>query len=63
MKPDELRAFLKTYGLSSSDFADLIGVTPMAVVHWLEGRRSISITVARLIDLFRRRPELMGEFK
>lgn len=58
----ELKTFLQRHNLGDSQFAELIGVTPMAVYHWLSGKRSISLTVSRLCRLFDKRPELIGEF-
>jgi DNA-binding transcriptional regulator YiaG len=62
MKPDELRQFLNRFELHPADFADLIGVTHMAVINWLSGARSISLPLSRTIRLFERHPELMKEF-
>lgn len=63
MTASELDIFLKKYGLRASDFAELLGVTPMAVEHWLIGRRSIAKPYGRLVRLFDKHPELMREFK
>lgn len=63
MNASELDIFLKKYGLRASDFAELLGVTPMAVEHWLIGRRSIAKPYGRLVRLFDKHPELMREFK
>jgi plasmid maintenance system antidote protein VapI len=42
--------------------AKLLGVTYMAVVHWVDGRRSISLTVTRLLRFFDRHPEMLVKF-
>lgn len=63
MTKNELEDFLKKYGLDASDLAELIGLTRMAVEHWLKGIRSIAKPYGRLIRLFDRHPELMREFK
>ena len=63
MTPQELRSFLDKHELTPSNFAILIGVTYICVLHWLDGRRSISLPISRMIRLFDRRPELMKEFK
>lgn len=62
MTPNELRQFLAKHNLSQGTYALIIGVTKMAVVHWLDGRRSMSLTVSRLTRFFDKRPELMREF-
>lgn len=62
MTKTQLEAFLKKYGLDSADFAEVIGVTRMAVEHWLSGRRSIAKPYGRLVRLFDRHPELIKEF-
>lgn len=63
MNAHELDTFLKKYNLEAPDFAEMIGVTRMAVEHWLSGRRSIAKPYGRLIRLFDRHPHLMREFK
>lgn len=62
MTKTELESFLQRHDLKDAEFASLIGVTPMAVNHWLSGRRAISLTVSRLCRLFDKRPELLNEF-
>jgi len=62
MTASELKAFLSRHNLSPAKFATVIGVTPGSVNHWLLGRRTPSLTVARLCRLFDRQPELMGKF-
>lgn len=62
MNKDELRAFLIRHRLTPEQFAKLLGVTYMAVDHWLRGRRAVSLTVKRLCELFDRHPDLVGEF-
>mgnify|MGYP001438158829 CR=1 FL=1 len=62
MTPNELEGFLKRHHLSNVQFAKSLGVTQMAVIHWLTGKRSISLTVGRLCRLFDKRPELLNEF-
>lgn len=58
----ELKNFLIRHKLSATKFAEVIGVTPMAVHHWLVGRRAPSLTVARLCRLFDTQPELLEKF-
>ncbi len=62
MTPQELEKWLKKHGLKEGDFAELIGVTYPAVQHWTNGRRSVSLTVTRLLRLFDRDPSLMRGF-
>lgn len=62
MTSDELEAFLTRHELTNTDFAKLLGVTEMAVRHWLLGKRAISLTVSRLCRLFDKRPALINEF-
>jgi plasmid maintenance system antidote protein VapI len=63
MNSIELDAFLKKYGIGPNEFASVIGLTPIAVNHWLTGRRSIAKPYGRLVRLFDRHPQLMAEFK
>lgn len=62
MTASDLRLFLKRHELTSEQFARLMGVTPMAVHHWLTGKREMSLTMARLCSLFDRYPEMKREF-
>lgn len=62
MEPKNLKAFLTKHDLNETEFARLIGVTPMAVNHWLSGRRQPSLTIARLVKLFDIEPGLMKVF-
>lgn len=63
MNSQDLDAFLKKYQLDPADFADMLGVSPAAVDHWLKGIRSIAKPYGRLVRLFDRHPELMREFR
>jgi len=58
----ELEDFMKRHGMSYTDVAALVGVTPQAVWQWLQDKRSISLTVSRLLHLFDRHPEVMAGF-
>jgi len=62
MNQDQLKAFLLKHDLTSAELASLLGVTTQAVWQWIHGKRSVSLTVSRLVTLFDRRPELMREF-
>lgn len=48
----QLTAQLKEWEMTPSEFADTIGVTRGAVLHWINDRRSIPQIVLRLIDYF-----------
>lgn len=58
----EVDDFMKLYGFSLQEMADLFGVTIQAVMLWVEGTREFSTTNSRLINLFKKYPKLMGEF-
>lgn len=62
MTPQNLRKFMLAHNLNDKTLADLLGVTRMAVIQWLGGKRTISLTVTRLINLFDKQPQLMKEF-
>ncbi len=62
MTPDDLRIFMNRHKLTNYSFATILGVTPMAVNHWLDGKRSVSLMVVRLCRMFDKRPEAMKEF-
>ena len=63
MKPKELEKFLQRHDLSNDEFAQILGVTVMAVNHWLSGRRTMSLMLVRLLRLFDAKPKLMEEFQ
>ena len=62
MTPKELQSFMKKHDLDESDLAELLGLTTMAVRHWIVGRRSIAKPYGRILRLFDRHPQLMSEF-
>jgi len=62
MTKEQVQEFLNKHGMSDSDLAILIGVSPQAVWMWAHGKRDMSLTVSRLCRLFDRKPELMREF-
>lgn len=62
MNKNELEEFMKRHGLNDTDLADILGVTPMAIHHWLSGRRGMSLTISRLLRLFDRNPDLIREY-
>lgn len=62
MSKTELKAWLLIHKMDAMGLAKLLGVTYMAVVHWVDGRRSVSLTVSRLLRFFNRHPEMIKEF-
>ncbi len=62
MSKSDFQTWLKHHDLTYEMFAKVIGVTPMAVHHWLTGYRTMSLTVTRLCRLFDRYPALLEEF-
>ena len=63
MNAMDLQKFLTKHKMEYSQLADLIGLTPAAVNHWLTGARSIAKPYGRLLRLFDRHPQLMSEFR
>jgi len=51
MTPDELRAALKTLGLTQEAFARTIKSSTRAVEHWLAGERKIPGPAVVAVDL------------
>lgn len=62
MNKTELKTFMDRHELGRSDVAKLIGVSEMAVNHWIFGNRAISLQTSRILKLFDKKPELMEEF-
>ena len=52
MTPESLNDYLKATGLTYQQFAAILGVTPGAVAHWLNGKRKIPEMVVKIIDYF-----------
>lgn len=52
MTPESLNDYLKKTGLTYQRFAEILGVTPGAVAHWLGGKRKIPEMVVKIIDYF-----------
>lgn len=62
MNQDQLKDFMKRHNLDNPALAKLIGLSPSAVSHWVNGVRTIAKPYGRLMRLFDRKPELMKEF-
>ena len=62
MTGTDLKAFMGRHHLDDRTLAGVIGVTPGTVNHWTVGRRSISLTVSRLLRTFDKYPQLIKEF-
>ena len=58
----ELKAFMNLYGLSRREFSEILGITVQGVTLWLNGKRDISVTISRLVRLFKKYPRLLKEF-
>lgn len=52
MTPESLNDYILARGLTYQQFAQILGVTPGAVAHWLNGRREIPEMVVKIIDYF-----------
>lgn len=62
MSPEELRAFMDLHGVSIDELSAIFGVSKNAVKYWLNGDRSISVLVSRVIRLFKKYPKVIREF-
>jgi len=61
--PSQVKAFRAwANNMTREEFADLLGVTPAAVVWWETGQRKVPNTTARLLKMFAKYPQLMKEF-
>lgn len=62
MTPEELNQFLGRHQMSTDDLAGILGVTKPAVDHWVTRRRKVPVTVAKVLRLFEKYPQLMTGF-
>ena len=62
MRSDDLHIWMKKHGMNDVDLAEFLGVTRMAVRHWLNNARSISLATSRLLKFFDRFPEAMKTY-
>lgn len=62
MTGSELKTFLNKHNIDERTFAGVIGVTVGGVSHWTTGKRTISLTVSRLVKTFDKYPQLLKEF-
>jgi len=58
----ELRDFMTLNGLSVNELAEILGVTPQAVMLWLSGSRGFNLTNSRIIRMFIKYPKMFQEF-
>ncbi len=63
MNQQQLATFLAKHKLTDTTLAELLGLTPSAVNHWMVGRRTIAKPYGRLLRMFDKYPQLMKEFK
>lgn len=62
MSSDELKSFMVNNGISEKELCEILGVTIQAVKLWLDGERSISVMMTRVIRLMQKHPSLIREF-
>lgn len=58
----ELKEFMDTNGVSVKEMSEVLGVTDQAIKNWLQGTRNISITVTKIVRMFKKYPQLIREF-
>lgn len=58
----ELKEFMTLNGLSVNELAEILGVTPQAVMLWLSGSRTFNLTNSRIIRMFIKYPKMFQEF-
>jgi DNA-binding transcriptional regulator YiaG len=62
MTPQEFIAYRQSVQMSQKEIAALLGVTFQCIQFWERGARTIPRTTCRLIRLFQKFPQLIGEF-
>jgi len=62
MTAPELKNWMDKYGIDEVELAQFLGVTRMAVRHWLSNKRSLSLAMSRLLKYFDRNPEAMRSY-
>ena len=62
LTPYELMEYMNLNGISTREFADILGVSEQVVRLWCNGGRGFSVTNTRLVRLFEKYPQLLKEF-
>ena len=57
--PREIKAIRKKLNVSQAVFASLLNVATVTAVSWEKGRRNPTGTALRLLDLARKKPEIL----
>jgi len=57
--PKEIKAIRKKLNVSQSVFASLLNVATVTAISWEKGRRNPTGTALRLLDLARKKPEIL----
>jgi len=57
--PREIKAIRKKLNVSQSVFAALLNVATVTAISWEKGRRNPTGTALRLLDLARKKPEIL----
>jgi putative transcriptional regulator len=61
IKPKEIVELRKRYGVSQAVFARLLNVPKVTEISWEKGRRKPTGAALRLLDLVRKRPDVLQE--
>lgn len=63
MTPQELKNFMLKHRIREGRLSEILGVTKGAVSHWLNARRDIPETTARVIRMFDETPAWINVFE
>lgn len=59
LKPSQIRAIRETLNVSQPVFAAMMNITTVTAASWEKGRRRPTGAALRLLDIVRRRPEIL----
>jgi putative transcriptional regulator len=61
MKPKEIVALRQALNVSQAVFAGLLNVPKVTAISWEKGRRAPTGAALRLLDLIRKKPDILQE--
>jgi len=62
MSRNDLIQWMRDHCMTTSELAEMLGLTDQAVLYWAQGKRKIPEPIGRLLVFLGQRPQMMREF-